>query len=55
MSEEQKTEPFGVNARHHVRRKPGTAHHKANTIPTGKHDGASIMLWACIQLHEVAD
>ncbi|XP_061760696.1 uncharacterized protein LOC133555150 isoform X5 [Nerophis ophidion] len=25
--------------------KPGTTHHRANTIPTGKHGGGSIMLW----------
>uniref|UniRef100_A0A8C4SV48 Transposase n=1 Tax=Erpetoichthys calabaricus TaxID=27687 RepID=A0A8C4SV48_ERPCA len=38
---------FGVNARRHVWRKPGTAHHQANTIPTVKHGGGSIMLWGC--------
>uniref|UniRef100_A0A8C4RQN3 Uncharacterized protein n=1 Tax=Erpetoichthys calabaricus TaxID=27687 RepID=A0A8C4RQN3_ERPCA len=31
----------------HVWRKPGTAHHQANTIPTVKHGGGSIMLWRC--------
>uniref|UniRef100_A0AAV2K153 Transposase n=1 Tax=Knipowitschia caucasica TaxID=637954 RepID=A0AAV2K153_KNICA len=31
----------------HVWRKPGTAHHQANTIPTVKHGGGSIMLWGC--------
>ena len=40
-------ELFGVNARCHVWRKPGTAHHQANTIPTVKHGGGSIMLWGC--------
>ncbi|KAG2456434.1 TCB1 transposase, partial [Polypterus senegalus] len=44
-SDETKIELFGVNARHHVWRKPGTAHHQANTIPTVKHGGGSIMLW----------
>ncbi|KAG2463444.1 TC1A transposase, partial [Polypterus senegalus] len=44
-SDETKTELFGVNARRHVWRKPGTAHQQANTIPTVKHDGGSIMLW----------
>ncbi|KAG2460410.1 TC1A transposase, partial [Polypterus senegalus] len=46
-SDETKIELFGVNARHHVWRKPGTAHHQANTIPTVKHGGGSIMLWGC--------
>ena len=45
---------FGVNARPHVWRKPGTAHHQANTIPTVKHDG-SIMLWGCFQQQELGD
>ncbi|KAG2464974.1 TCB1 transposase, partial [Polypterus senegalus] len=38
---------IGVNARRHVWRKPGTAHHQANTIPIVKHGGGSIMLWGC--------
>ncbi|KAI3372165.1 hypothetical protein L3Q82_007018 [Scortum barcoo] len=46
-SDETKIELFGVNARRHVWRKPGTAHHQANTIPTVKHGGGSIMLWGC--------
>ncbi|KAG2458162.1 TC1A transposase, partial [Polypterus senegalus] len=46
-SDETKIELFGVNARCHVWRKPGTAHHQANTIPTVKHGGGSIMLWGC--------
>ena len=46
-SDETKIELFGVNAKHHVWRKPGTAHHQANTIPTVKHGGGSIMLWGC--------
>ncbi|KAG2468185.1 TCB1 transposase, partial [Polypterus senegalus] len=45
--DETKIELFGVNARHHVWRKPGTAHHQANTILTVKHGGGSIMLWGC--------
>ena len=31
----------------YVWKKPGTAHHLANTIPTVKHVGGSIMLWGC--------
>ncbi|KAG2457325.1 TCB1 transposase, partial [Polypterus senegalus] len=46
-SDETKIELFGVNDRYHVWRKPGTAHHQANTIPTVKHGGGSIMLWGC--------
>ncbi|KAG2468811.1 TC1A transposase, partial [Polypterus senegalus] len=38
-SDETKIELYGVNARRHVWRKPGTAHHQANTIPTVKHGG----------------
>jgi hypothetical protein len=37
-SDETKVESFGLNAKLHVRRKPGT-------IPTVKHGGGSIMLW----------
>jgi hypothetical protein len=36
-----------LNAKRNVWRKPGTAHHLANTIPTVKHGGGSIMLWGC--------
>uniref|UniRef100_A0AAQ4R964 Transposase Tc1-like domain-containing protein n=1 Tax=Gasterosteus aculeatus aculeatus TaxID=481459 RepID=A0AAQ4R964_GASAC len=46
-SDETKIELFGLNAKCHVWRKPGTAHHLANTIPTVKHGGGSIMLWGC--------
>ncbi|KAG2459991.1 TCB1 transposase, partial [Polypterus senegalus] len=46
-SDETKIKLFGVHVRRHVWRKPGTAHHQANTIPTMKHDGGSIMLWGC--------
>ena len=39
-SDENKIELFGLNANHHIWRKPGT-------IPTVKHGGGSIMLWGC--------
>uniref|UniRef100_A0AAZ3SNV4 Transposable element Tc1 transposase n=1 Tax=Oncorhynchus tshawytscha TaxID=74940 RepID=A0AAZ3SNV4_ONCTS len=39
-SDEIKIEPFSLNAKRHVWRKPGT-------IPTVKHGGGSIMLWRC--------
>jgi hypothetical protein len=41
-SAETKIELFGLNAKRHVWRKPGIAHHLANTIPTVKHGGGSI-------------
>src|SRR4029434_9171588 len=43
-SDETKIELFGVNSKRYVWRKPGTAHHLPNTIPTVKHGGGSIML-----------
>ncbi|KAG2467357.1 TCB1 transposase, partial [Polypterus senegalus] len=46
-SDETKIELFGVNARRHVWRTPGTVHHQANTITIVKHGGGSIMLWGC--------
>uniref|UniRef100_A0AAQ4RHL8 Transposase Tc1-like domain-containing protein n=1 Tax=Gasterosteus aculeatus aculeatus TaxID=481459 RepID=A0AAQ4RHL8_GASAC len=46
-SEETKIELFGLNAKRHVWRKAGTGHHLANTIPTVKDGGGSIMLWGC--------
>ncbi|KAK1789791.1 hypothetical protein P4O66_015681 [Electrophorus voltai] len=46
-SDETKIELFGLNAKRRVWRKPGTAHHLANTIPSVKHSGGSIMLWGC--------
>ena len=48
--DETKMELFGLNARRYVWRKPNTAHHPKNTIPTGKHGGGSIMLCGCFSL-----
>ena len=42
-SDETKIELFGLNAKCHVWRKPGT-------IPTVKHGGGSIMLWGCFSV-----
>jgi hypothetical protein len=39
-SDETKIELFGLNAKRHVWRKPGT-------IPKVKHGGGSIILWGC--------
>ncbi len=44
-SDETKIELFGLNSKRYVWRKPGTAHHLSNTVPTVKHGGGSIMLW----------
>ncbi len=46
-SDETKVELFGLNSKWYVWRKPGTAHHLSNTVPTVKHGGGSIMLWGC--------
>ena len=39
-SDETKIDLFGLNAKRHVWRKPGT-------LPTVKHRGGIIMLWGC--------
>ncbi len=46
-SDETKIELFCLNSKRYVWRKPGTAHHLSNTVPTVKHGGGSIMLWGC--------
>ncbi|CAJ0951315.1 unnamed protein product [Ranitomeya imitator] len=46
-SDETKIKPFGNNAKRYVWRKGNTAHHPEHTIPTVKHGGGSIMVWAC--------
>uniref|UniRef100_A0AAQ6I8F9 Transposase Tc1-like domain-containing protein n=1 Tax=Anabas testudineus TaxID=64144 RepID=A0AAQ6I8F9_ANATE len=47
-SDETKIKLFGLNVKRHVRMKPGTAQHFANTIPAVMHGGGSIMLWGCV-------
>ena len=39
-SDDTKIELFGLNAKCHIWRKPGT-------IPTVKHGGGSVILWGC--------
>ncbi len=46
-SDKTKIELLGLNSKRYVWRKPGTAHHLSNTVPTVKHGGGSIMLWGC--------
>ncbi len=47
MVTNKKIELFGLNSKRYVWRKPGTAHHLSNTVPTVKHGGGSIMLRRC--------
>ena len=42
-SDQIKIEIFGLNAKLHIWKKPGT-------IPTVKHGGGSIMLWGCFSV-----
>jgi len=46
-SDETKIELLGLNSKRYVWKKPGTAHHLSNTVPTVKHGGGSIMLCGC--------
>ena len=49
-SDKPKLELFGLNAKSHVWRKPGTitmVKHGGGTITMVKHGGGSIMLWGC--------
>ncbi len=43
-SDETKIELFGLNSKWYVWKKPGSAHHLSNKVPTVKHGGGSIML-----------
>lgn len=47
----QKIELFGLNVKHHVWGKPGSAHRLVEIIVTVKHGGHSIMLWGCFSFH----
>jgi hypothetical protein len=47
-SNETKIELFGLNAKCHIWRKPGT-------IPTVKHGGGSIIVWGCFQWQGLED
>jgi hypothetical protein len=49
FANETKIERFGLNAKHRVWRKAGTAHHLGNTILMVKNGGGCIMLWGCFQ------
>ena len=46
-SDETNIKLFCMNAKRHIWRKPGTAHHLSNAIPTVKYGGDSNMLWGC--------
>ena len=55
-SDKTKIDLFGLNARCHVCRKPGAAHHLAITIPTVKHGGGSITHYGDVfQRQELGD
>ncbi len=41
---------MNINSKHHVWRKPGTAHHLQNTNPKVKCAGSSLMLWGCFSV-----
>ena len=47
-SDETKIEVFGLNAKRHIWKKPGT-------ILTVKHGGGSIMLWGCFSAAGLGD
>jgi len=46
-TDETKVKMFGYNAQQHVLRKPNTAYQHKHLIPTVKHGGGGLMIWAC--------
>lgn len=54
-SVETKIEPFDLNPKCHVWKKPGTAHPLSNTFPTVKRGGGSIILWDVLRQQEAID
>ena len=42
-----RVEMLGHNAQQHVWRKPNTASQNNHLIPTVKHGGGGLMMWAC--------
>ena len=48
-SDETKIELFGINLTRCVWRKRNADYNPKNTIPTVKHGGENLMLWACLR------
>lgn len=46
-TDQTKVELFGRNASRYIWRKKNTAFDKKNIVPTVKHGGGSVMIWAC--------
>jgi len=46
-TDETKEKIFGHNTQQHVWRKPNTAYQHKHLIPTVKHGGGRLMIWAC--------
>jgi len=46
-TDETKVEMFGQNAHKHVLRKLNAAYQHKHLIPTVKHSGGGLMIWAC--------